>query len=352
MNAEQNIKFWNKKVIQLNPYVPGEQVNDRSIIKLNTNENPFNPPEVVLKEIQSAFLSILRIYPQQDHRDLRAAVGHAYSIDSSSIFAGNGSDEVLSLIFRTFLENKDQVVIMEPTYSLYSVLAQMYGIKVEKKGMDKDFRINPDTLLGEQKLTLIANPNAPTGVALSKTEIEKLCRELKGLLVVDEAYVDFGAETALPLLKKYDNLIVTRTVSKAFSLAGARLGFAFSSKHLIEAMYRMKDSYNINAITQLIGVHTFKNLAAFKNNIQMVIWNRDYLAEELKKRRFWLTNSKANFIFASHPEIDALTLVNKLREANILIRYFPGKVTGNWVRITIGSMQQMKELVKEIDKIL
>ncbi len=345
-------KYWNQTVQKISPYVPGEQRNDESIVKLNTNENPFPVPGAVLKALQGVAQLDLRRYPQPNHEQLRQAAAQAWQLTPEEIFAGNGSDEALSLIFRSFLESGDKVTIADPTYSLYVTLAQLIPAKIVKVATDKEFQIHVKEFIGDQKMTIIANPNAPTGIALPVADLEKLARELPGLLIVDEAYVDFGAESALALIRKYDNVIVIRTFSKSCSLAGLRLGFALAHPDSIEALYRLKDSYNLNMVTQKIGTEVFHHLADFQTNTQMVIWNREFLTEELRKRGFVLTPSKANFVFARHPKMSGQELYTLLTNADILIRFFPGDRTGDWVRITVGTMQQLKALIKALDAIL
>lgn len=346
------MKFWNKWVRALEPYTPGEQINDPDVTKLNTNENAFPVPESILLEIRKFVSGNLRLYPQPVHDDLRKAVSKAMGIGMENIFAGNGSDEVLSLIYRSFLERSDEILIPDPTYSLYPVLAQMVGVRIKEIPTSDDFIININKFFGSQKLTIIANPNAPTGIELPHQKIKKLAGELKGLLVIDEAYIDFGAESALGLVEKFDNIIIVQTLSKGYSLAGIRLGFAFANKNLVEALYRMKDSYNISALTQAAGIAVYNNLDDYKTNRQMAVWNRDFLAEELTKRGFKLTNSKANFVFASHQAVEASLLTKTLKESNILVRYFAQESTRDWIRITVGTMQQIKSFLKILDKIL
>lgn len=345
-------KYWNKIVRSIHPYVPGEQRKSDGLIKLNTNENPFPLPEAVQAKIKDIYKLPLNIYPQANHDTLRSEVARAWELSPEQIFAANGSDEALMLLFRAFLNPEDEVVIANPTYSLYPTLAAMVGAKIRKIESGEDFSIQIKDFIGPQKLTILANPNAPTGIALPLTSIRKLVSALQGILVVDEAYVDFGAESALPLIQEFDNLLVLRTMSKAYSLAGLRLGFALANQDLIEALYRIKDSYNLSAISQYIGIAAFQNLSAFKTNMDMVIWNREFLQEELAKRGFKCTNSKANFIFARHERLDSRELYNVLSNANILIRYFPAERTREWVRITIGTMQELKALLKVIDSLL
>ncbi len=342
--------YWNNTVQNISPYIPGEQNLEDNAIKLNTNENPFAVPVSVIQAIQNSINEQIRLYPSHDHKLVRQKAAKHWQVQPEEIFLGNGSDEVLNLIFKAFLETKDTVVTTDPTYSLYPVLASMHMAKIKHIPTMDNFEIDPNALIGDQKMTIIANPNAPTGIALQPEALAGLARKLPGLLIIDEAYIDFGAQSCIPLIQQNDNILITRTFSKSFSLAGMRIGFAIGSNGLIEALYRLKDSYNMNTVSQIAASAVFDNYKDFQTNLRMIMDNRDYLMEGLKKREFSVLPSLANFVFAGHKTQSGQSLYEYLKNENIWVRHFSEPKTKDWIRITIGTMQQMKALLEALDR--
>lgn len=332
----------------LKPYTPGEQPDNPQTIKLNTNENPFAPPQAVLAQIQQRVNEQLRLYPEATHASLRQEAARVWHVAPEQIFVGNGSDEVLSLILRAFSEKGQALTTAHPSYSLYPVLAQMYGLRLRQSPVSAPFILNPEDLMGDQALTLIANPNAPTGQALSSRQIARIAQNNPGLVVVDEAYIGFGAESALGLVQQYDNLLLTRTFSKGYSLAGIRLGFAVGSESLIEALYRIKDSYNVNILSQAAGIAVFQNHKLFRDNFNMITNNREFITDKLISLGFDCTDSLANFVFCRHGQKSGLELHQNLKQKGILIRHFDENPIQDWLRITVGSMLQIKALLKAL----
>lgn len=349
------MNYYSKKVNDLIPYVPGEQPKKGEYIKLNTNENPYAPSPNVIKIIKEFDYKNLRLYPDPECFELRETYAKYLGVKLENIFVGNGSDEVLAIAFQTFFMDKENVLMPDITYSFYPVYCNLYNIKSKEITLNENYEININDYLIKNNGIVIANPNAPTGISLSKNQIEIILKNNKeSVVVIDEAYVDFGAETCIPLINKYNNLLVIRTLSKSYSLAGMRVGFAIGSKELIEGMNRVKNSFNsypIDKIAQVIANEAIKDIKYFNETRNKIILTRDRIAKELKKRGVYVLDSKTNFLFISNPKISAENMFKKLKENMILVRYFKKQNIDNYLRVTIGTDEEMDKFLEVIDKI-
>ena len=348
-------RFFIEKYSSLTPYTPGEQPQDMPYIKLNTNESPFPAPAAVLSGSAEA-ASKLQLYPDPDCKELVNLLAKRYDVLPEEVLPTNGSDEILNFAFMAFCSSKRPAVFPDITYGFYPVFAEINGIPYMEIPLKKDFTIDINDYIGLNKTIFIANPNAPTGIALSLTELEQIISSNpESIVVIDEAYVDFGAESCVKLIHKYDNLLVTQTFSKSRSMAGARLGFGIGNKDLIQDLNTIKYStnpYNINRMTAAAGIGSLMSEDTTKTNCRMIMETRAYTMDELKKLGFHMTDSMANFVFAAHPDISGEKLYLSLKEKGILIRHFNKGRISNYNRITIGTMQQMQTLISAIQKIL
>ena len=352
-------KFWNDKIKEIEPYVPGEQPKDKKYIKLNTNENPYSPSEKVIEKIKSMSLKDLKLYPDPDVSELRKVIAEYFSqkiderITKEQIFVGNGSDEVLALIFMTFFNKGDKVYYPDITYSFYPVYADLFDLKEVKIPLNKNFEIEIDKYFGVDGHIIITNPNAPTSIALKLEEIEEIVKKNPNqLVVVDEAYVDFGAESAVKLVNKYDNVLVVQTFSK---FAGMRLGYAIGSENIIEGLNRLKfsfNSYTIDRISIEAGIESFKDDDYFIKINAKIIETREKTVKKLKELGFKVLNSSANFIFISHNKVFAGDLYKQLKDNGILVRYFAKDRIDNYLRVTIGTDEEMEIFIEKLEKLL
>ena len=355
-------KFWNDKIKEIEPYVPGEQPKDKKYIKLNTNENPYSPSEKVIEKIKSMSLKDLKLYPDPDVSELRKVIAEYFSqkiderITKEQIFVGNGSDEVLALIFMTFFNKGDKVYYPDITYSFYPVYADLFDLKEVKIPLNKNFEIEIDKYFGVDGHIIITNPNAPTSIALKLEEIEEIVKKNPNqLVVVDEAYIDFGAESAVKLVNKYDNVLVVQTFSKSRSFAGMRLGYAISSGNIIEGLNRLKfsfNSYTIDRISIEAGIESFKDDDYFIKINAKIIETRKKTVKKLKELGFKVLNSSANFIFISHNKVFAGDLYKQLKDNGILVRYFAKNRIDNYLRVTIGTDKDMEIFIEKLNKLL
>ena len=355
-------KFWNDKIKEIEPYVPGEQPKDKKYVKLNTNENPYSPSEKVIEKIKSMNLKDLKLYPDPDVSELRKVIAEYFSqkiderITKEQIFLGNGSDEVLALIFMTFFNKGDKVYYPDITYSFYPVYADLFDLKEVKIPLNKNFEIEIDKYFGVDGHIIITNPNAPTSIALKLEEIEEIVKKNPNqLVVVDEAYVDFGAESAVKLVNKYDNVLVVQTFSKSRSFAGMRLGYAIGSGNIIEGLNRLKfsfNSYTIDRISIEAGIESFKDDDYFIKINAKIIETREKTVKKLKELGFKVLNSSANFIFISHNKVFAGDLYKQLKDNGILVRYFAKDRIDNYLRVTIGTDEEMEIFIEKLEKLL
>lgn len=348
-------RFLAKAPSSLLPYTPGEQPQDKQYIKLNTNESPFSPSPKVLDAISQNECKDLRLYSDPDLKSLSKSLAEYYGLETNQVICSNGSDEVLSLAF--FAWGTDcGVAFADITYGFYPVFSQFYGIDVKIVPLKEDFSILPQDYYNCGRMVVIANPNAPTGLLLSVDDIEKIAlNNPDNVVVVDEAYIDFGGNSALPLINKYKNILVVRTFSKSRQLAGARLGFAMGDKELIADLNRLKFSfnpYNVNRLTAVAGKAAIEDDEWFNETRLKIIDNRNYTTENLRKLGFDVIESSANFVFAKSNKIDGEKLYLSLKEKGILVRHFGLERIKDYVRITIGDKNQMEALISAIKKIL
>lgn len=349
-------RFLSDRFSNIEPYTPGEQPKVSNLIKLNTNESPFPPSPKVIKALSEQEISKLNLYSDPDTKDVIDAIAKTIGVNSNQVLMGNGSDEILAFAFQAFCDKDNQPCFADITYGFYPVFCELFGLTPEIIPLREDLSIGVDDYIGKNKPIFIANPNAPTGLALSLSDIEKILVSNKdSIVLIDEAYVDFGAESAVSLVDKYDNLIVSRTFSKSRNLAGARIGFAISNAELIADMCKMKFSfnpYNLNRLSIIAGKESMLDTEYFDKCISQIIANREYTVNELEKRGFTIPDSKANFIFAKHNTLSGEAYFNELRKRNIVVRYFSKERIKDYVRITIGSKEQMTALINATDEIL
>jgi histidinol-phosphate aminotransferase len=344
------MKFWNKRLRDAAEYMPGEQPeNLEEYIKLNTNENPFPPGKAVIEALRAAVNENLRRYPNPTASEARSLFAEKKGLAPENVFVANGSDEIFTLICRGFIEANELAAFPYPSYSLYYTLAEMNGIPFEKINLADDFSL--DLSLYQKKkyrLVIIGNPNNPTGTYTDIREIRTFLKSFKGLLVVDEAYGDFYGGSAIGLVKEFDNLIVTQSLSKSYSLAGLRVGFAAAGRDIIDGLIKIKDSYNVDRLAAAGAVAALKDAKSFKYNIEMLISNKEYLEESLESIGFSIAPSKANFIFVRHTKFSADILYEELKERKILVRYFKGPIQEDYLRISVGTMMEIKKLIEAL----
>lgn len=347
--------YLSKKYSQLIPYVPGEQPKDFKYVKLNTNESPFPPCLEVIQAIEKASKN-LQLYSDPECKPLVQELAKLYSIDEKEIIFTNGSDEILNFAFMAFCDKNNPAAFPNITYGFYKVFAQLNNIPYEEIPLKDDFTIDVNDYIGINKTIFIANPNAPTGICLSKEDIEKiLVSNPNNVVVIDEAYIDFGGESCAGLINKYKNLLVTQTFSKSRSMAGARLGFGVACKELIQDLNTIKYStnpYNINSLTMSAGVATLKNDQYTKNNCKKIIENRMFVTNELEKLGFEVLPSKANFVFVKSNKISGEKLYLSLKSKGVLVRHFSKEEIKEFNRITIGNEEQNLFLLSKIKEIL
>ena len=352
--------FWSPRISALEPYVPGEQPRIANLVKLNTNENPYPPSPHAIDAIQQAAANGLELYPDPTSLALREAVARRHGLKADQVFAGNGSDEVLAHAFFAFFQQAEPLLMPDVSYSFYKVYAQLYGIACELLPVDEALRIDVEAIAARARSgcagIVIANPNAPTGIGLPLSCIEQLLAACPDRVVlVDEAYVDFGGNSALPLIDRYPNLLVVQTLSKSRSLAGLRVGFACGQPHLIEALVRVKDSFNSYPLDRLAtagAVAALEDEAWFETTRDKVVDTREGLSLQLEDLGFDVLPSQANFVFARHPERDAAELAALLRERAVLVRHFRQPRIAQYLRISIGTREQCSTLVLRLQEIL
>ncbi|CAI3160677.1 histidinol-phosphate transaminase [Acinetobacter baumannii 1598530] len=349
------MRFWSPEVRELEPYVPGEQPKIQNLLKLNTNENPYPPSPKVVEAVQAVLheqADVLRLYPDPDATALKQAIAKQQYIDVSQVFVGNGSDEVLAHIFKAFFLQDEPILYPDITYSFYPVYSQFFGTKTKEIPLNENFEIDVRDYTQPNGGVIITNPNAPTSIALSLAEIEQVLQANPDrVVVIDEAYVDFGAESAVSLINRYENLVVCQTTSKSRSLAGLRVGFAIAQSHLIAALEAVKNSFNsypIDRFAIAAAVASFEDQAYFEEQCQKVITSREKLVRDLTELGFNVLPSKANFIFATHSQHDAGQLAQKLREQGIIVRYFNKPRINQFLRITVGTDEQNARLVQTL----
>ena len=350
-------RFLADRYQSLKAYTPGEQPTDMKYIKLNTNESPFPPSDGVIAAVNEESVRNLRLYPDPECGILRQNLAELFGFEKENIFVSNGSDDILNFSFMAFCD-RDQcgVAFPEISYGFYKVYADLYGVDARAIPLAEDFSVRAEDYYDCGRTVVIANPNAPTGIALSKAEIEEIVkRNPDHVVVIDEAYVDFGAESAIDLVKQYENLLVVRTFSKSYSLAGGRLGFAIGPKALIEDLNKIKYStnpYNINRLSLLAGAAAVKDNDYYMANCRKIEENRAYTTETLRSMGFTVLDSKSNFVFAASDEIDGGELYLELKRRGVLIRHFTTEKIKNFNRITIGTREEMEVFCATVEAIL
>lgn len=348
-------RFFSEKYKNLSPYTPGEQPKDTQYIKLNTNESPFPPSPLALSRA-AGISERMNLYSDPECTELNRTLAELLGVGTDEVLAANGSDEILNFAFMAFCDSEHPAIFPNITYGFYPVAADLNGVPCRRIPLKDDFTIDVEDYTGIRGTIFIANPNAPTGIALSVPDIEKiLSANPESVVVIDEAYVDFGAESCVPLIRKYDNLLVTQTFSKSRSLAGARLGFGVGCKALIQDLNAIKYStnpYNVNMMTMAAGVGALEDSEYTAKNCEYIIETRRFTEDELSKLGFVFTNSRANFVFARHPKLDGKEIYLKLKEMGILVRHFDQPEISQYNRITIGTREQMCALFDALRKIL
>lgn len=348
-------RFWSDRIRGLTPYTPGEQPKNRSFIKLNTNENPYPPSPMAVKAIQETAGESLRLYPDPEAGELVEALAERYGLSKEEIFVGNGSDEVLAFAFEAFFSSGSTIVYPDITYSFYPVYAGLFGINSRTIPLKEDFTVDTEAFLGGNDGVILANPNAPTGIELDQEQIVSILKANPDVVViVDEAYVDFGGRSALSLIREYPNLLVIQTTSKSRALAGLRVGFAFGHPHLIAGLNCVKNSFNSYTMDRLAirgAAAAVRDEDYFKARCGQVVATREWTIAQLRDSGFTVLPSKANFVFASHPTVSAQTLFAGLREEGILVRYFNAPRIDRFLRISIGTDEDMRALVSVLKKL-
>lgn len=347
-------QYWSDIVHQLDPYEPGEQPQDKQYIKLNTNENPYPPSPKVLESIQQTDINNIKRYPDPDAKVLTQTLADYHNVNSSNVFLGNGSDEVLAHAFNAFFQGKD-LTYPDICYSFYPVYSQLYQTKTKLIPLDNNFEIHVDDFTNPDSGIIFPNPNAPTSLLLSLEKVEQLAKNCNQVVIVDEAYIDFGGESAIELTKKYDNLLVIQTFSKSRSLAGLRLGYAIGHADLIDALNRVKNSFNsypIDSIAQASAIASINDDDYFQQANLKIIQTRETATEALTILGFEVLPSKTNFIMTKHPDKDAEQLYLSLKEQGILVRYFNKPRISDYLRITIGTDDEMAQLVSKLQTLI
>ncbi|MFV0393626.1 MAG: histidinol-phosphate transaminase [Coprobacillaceae bacterium] len=340
---------WKDKLRDVEPYIAGEQPKIQNMIKLNTNENPYGPTPKVKEVLESIDSNMLRLYPNADAEELKTALSKYYDVKEEQIFIGNGSDEVLALAFLTFFNGKDPLLFPDITYSFYPVYCQLYNIDYELITLDNDFTMTKESFRKLNTGIIFPNPNAPTGILVGLEFIEDVLQHNPdSIVVIDEAYISFGGTSAVSLLSKYDNLVIIQTFSKDRSLAGIRLGVALGNGEAISKLYDVKNSFNsypVDYVAQKVGVASVLDQDYFEQQSQKIIKTREIFKKDLKELGFIVPDSYANFVFVKHPNIDANEIFKALREVGIIVRHWNKDKINQYLRITIGTDAQMKQVI-------
>lgn len=348
--------IWSSMAKRAEPYIPGEQLNKENILKLNTNENPYPPSPKVIEAITKEVGKDLRLYPSPTMDDLRQSIAAYYNVHKQNVFVGNGSDEVLAFSFMAFFEPGKEIVFPEITYSFYPVYATLFNIDYKKVPLKKDFSLDIEEFFNSSGGVIFPNPNAPTSIYLPIEQVEEIVQQNKDrIVIVDEAYVDFAPQSAVSLVDKYDNVLVIQTFSKSRALAGLRVGFAIGNEKLIAALIRMKDSFNSYPVDRLAmagAKAAIEDKTYFEETTNKIIATRKWVTERLVHLGFHVLPSATNFVFTSHKTYPAKDLYESLRTQDILIRYFDQQPIDNYLRITIGTDEEMERFMKAVEKLL
>ncbi|MCM1234916.1 MAG: histidinol-phosphate transaminase [Ruminococcus flavefaciens] len=348
-------QYWSRRIRNIVPYTPGEQPRDRQFIKLNTNECPYPPSPQAIEAIRAGAGYSLRLYPDPECLELRTAIARREGLDVSQVFCGNGSDEILAFAFQAFFDPDREVVFPKITYSFYPVYTDFFGLKRREVPMNPDFSDPVDLLYGGNGGVVLANPNAPTGIAVGLDTVEKLLQANPNVVViVDEAYVDFGAESAVELIGRYSNLLVVQTTSKSRALAGLRVGWAMGDAELIDGLRCVRDSinsYTVDRLAQAGAAAAIEDEDYFQSIRRRVMDTRAWTEEALKGKGFTVLPSQANFVFVSHPSHTGKELLDGLRQRDVLVRWWDKPEIRDWLRISIGTQGDMEALIKALDEL-
>lgn len=349
-------KFWSSMVKRTEPYVPGEQVVQQDIVKLNTNENPYPPSPKVIEAIRGEMERNLQLYPSPTADDLRTTIGQRYALTADEVFVGNGSDEVLAFSFMAFFEPGQPIRFPDVTYSFYPVYAKLFDIRYEEVALNEDFTLQVDKFFQSEGGVILPNPNAPTSLYANLEHIEEIVENNPDqVVIIDEAYIDFASKSAAELIQQYDNLLVIQTTSKSRSLAGLRVGYAMGNAALIDALIRIKDSFNSYTLDRLalVGAQAaFEDEEYFMETIAKITATRDKISVALQKLGFTVLPSQANFVFVRHETVLAEILYNGLKKEGVLVRYFNKPGIDNYLRVTIGTDGQMEQLIEKLTEIV
>ena len=344
--------LWKNNLRNIEPYTPGEQSKDKDIVKINANENPYPPSPKAVEALKNFDTDKLRFYPQADSMPLKQAIANFYGVEAKNVFVGNGSDDVLALAFQSFFNSDKPIAFPDITYSFYPVWCSLFNIEYTNPKLDENFRINADDYKAENGGVVIPNPNAPTSLGESTEFVEKILNFNQDcVVIIDEAYCDFGGETSVPLTKKYENLLVTGTFSKSRSLAGIRIGFAIGSETLINTLEAVKNSYNsytIDSLSIAMGVEAMNDTEYFYKTIDKIKATRQRVTDELKALGFDVLDSQTNFIMATHKDYDIKEMFEYLKANKIFIRYFNQPRINKYVRITIGTDEEMNKFLQGV----
>lgn len=348
-------KYWNETVKKIKPYVPGEQPQDQKYIKLNTNENPYPPSPKVIEAIKNAADDRLRLYPDPGCEELKSTLAEYYGLKKQQTFVGNGSDEILAFAFMAFFDPRKTILFPDITYTFYPVYSELFNIAYKVVPLDDAFNIPEELFYSENGGIVISNPKAPTAKFMPLDAVEKILENnCDSVVIIDEAYIDYGGESSIKLIEKYPNLLVIQTFSKSRSLAGLRVGFALGHEELIEGLERVKNSFNSYTLDRLAlagAVQAIKDEDYFQENRQKVISTREHFSSGLVEIGFEVIDSKANFVFISHPKMHASLLFMKLREKGILVRHFNKPRIDNYLRVSIGSDKDMDTVLEKLKEI-
>lgn len=347
---------WENNFAKVEPYVPGEQPQCKNVIKLNTNENPYPPAPKVKEALEAVDSDQFKLYPDYQCRDLIQALADSYGLNKDQVFVGVGSDDVLSVAFLSFFHSKQPILFPDITYSFYKVWAELYQIPYEQIPLNEEFRLTKEDYYKKNGGIVIANPNAPTSICEGIDWIRDILNHnQESVVIVDEAYIDFGGESVLPLIQEYENLLVVQTFSKSRAMAGMRIGFAMGNPRLIQVLNDVKysiNSYTMNMTALQLGEAVTKEYDYYKETIQKIVDTREEAKERLRKMNFEVLDSRTNFLFVSHKQVPAVTIFEELKKKNIFVRHFNSKRISNYLRITIGTQEQMNALYDELAQIL
>jgi len=341
------MSLFRKNIDALKPYIPGKQPKE-NIVKLNANENPYPPSPKVVDAINNFSKNCLRFYSDAVSEEVRKTAADLFQVNLDEVIVGNGSDDVLTMIIRTFLESDDKIAVVDPSYTLYEILADIHGVETEKFSLEEDYSLPESFFNTKSKIKFLPNPNAQTGTLFPKENIERLCKKSLGVVVIDEAYASFANITFIPLIKKYKNLIVLRTLSKSHSLAGMRIGFGFAASEIIAGLMKVKDSYNVNSLSQAAATAAFKDDSYVQKNIEIINGTRNWFASELVKRGWKVIPSEANFVLAKPSNSTAKEIYASLEKSGYLVRHFSTPRLNDMLRISIGAKAQMLGLLKSL----